>query len=108
MSASLRTAERSDALVVAIWIGAAFVIGALVTALTRASAMLTGCLLPVAAALLAIVYLMFFVAHVPENSTAPVFIPFAFICTVLGSVPGAFAGLPLRDLISRTKRSRAS
>ena len=107
MSASLPTFRGSNTLTVAIWIGVSFVIAALVTALTRASALLTGCLLPVAAAVLAVVYIMFFVAHVPQNSTAPVIVPFAFIWTVLGSVPGSFAGLSLRELITRFKRTRA-
>lgn len=107
MSVRLRSFRGSNTLAIAIWIGVAFVIAALVTALTRASATLIGCLLPVAAALFAIVYVMFFVAHIPQNSTAPIFIPLAFVWTALGSVPGSFAGLSLRGLITRFKRTQA-
>jgi len=101
MSASLRSFRGSNPLAIVIWIGVAFLIAALVTAVIRTSAILTGCLLPVAAALLAIVYVMFFVARIPQNSTAPVIVPFAFIWTILGSVPGSFAGSALRNLIEK-------
>jgi hypothetical protein len=96
----------SDSLIYAIWIGVPFVLAAMLTAFTRASAILIGCLLPVVALILAFAYLMFFVAHVPTNSTAPVIIPFAFICTTIGSLPGAVTGLSLRELVGRWKRTQ--
>jgi hypothetical protein len=97
----------SDALLLAIWIGVPFILAALMTGLFRVSAVLISCLLPIAAALLAYLYITFFVAPVASNSTAPVIIPFAFIFAVVGGVPGAFAGLSVRDMVSwRDRRAR--
>jgi len=90
---------------VVVWIAAAFAIAAAITGLTRASATVVGCLMPTAAALLAIIYVLFVVAAVASNSTAPVFIPFAAILTVAGSVPGAIFGQLLRKKLS-LKRTR--
>lgn len=97
----------SDALIYTIWIGIPFVVAAMLTSLTRASAILVGFLLPLGALVLAFIYLIFFVARVPTNSTAPIIIPFAFICTTIGSVPGVLTGLAVRELVCRLKRTRA-
>jgi hypothetical protein len=93
-------------LTTAIWLGASFVIAAAISGRTMTSAILTACLLPVAAVLLAIAYVELVAAPVPQNSTAPIIIPWALILTVLGSVPGSVAGWSLRDWLSDEKRRR--
>ena len=94
-------------LTVSIWIAASFVIAAAISGRTMASAILTACLLPVAAAVLAIAYATLIVAPVPQNSTAPIIIPWALILTILGSVPGSLAGLSLRDWLKDQKREES-
>jgi hypothetical protein len=91
-------------LTIAIWISASFVIAAAISGRTMTSAILTACLLPVAAVLLAAAYVEFVVAPVPGNSTAPIIIPLALLLTVLGSVPGSVAGWSLRERIRDNKK----
>ena len=88
-------------LAIVIWIAASFVIAAAISGRAMASAILTACLLPVAAVVLAIAYVEFVVAPIPQNSTAPISIPWALVLTVCGSIPGSVAGLSLREWISR-------
>lgn len=90
---------------IAIWIGFAFVLAALITSLTKAPPVPTGLLLPVPVGAAAIVYVMYFVPATASNSTAPVIIPFAFAWTLLGTLPGALIGPPLRDAFTRLRRS---
>jgi hypothetical protein len=90
-------------LAVPLWISTAFIIAALATGVGRVSVLAAACLLPVIATILAIVYVMFITAPIASNSTAPIIVPIAFIWTMLGSVPGSFAGLSLRNLLARSK-----
>ena len=86
-----------------IWIAASFVIAAAISGRTAVSAILTACMLPVAAVLLAIAYISFIVAPVPENSTAPIIIPWALVLTICGAVPGSVAGWSWRKWLSQRR-----
>jgi hypothetical protein len=86
-----------------LWIAGAFFISGGITAVTRTAPEVSGCLLPILAAVAPVIYLEFFIAHIPANSTAPVIVPFGFFWTAVGSVPGAFAGAWLRRALNRKK-----
>ena len=97
----------SDQILLALWIGVPFLIGMLITCLTKAPAILIASAMPVAAVAFAFIDLALFVAHTPENSTAPLIIPVSFLFGVVGGVPGVIAGLLLRWLTHRRNGKRA-
>jgi hypothetical protein len=98
----------SDTLVIALWIVGPFVVAALVTAFTRAPAILIAVLVSVAIVLLQITYIDFVVRQIAARSTVFAVIHLSSIRTVLGGVAGAFAGWPLRKIFSRSKRNSAN
>lgn len=76
----------------------AFGVSLALSTFTRVHPAAWGCLLPVAAT----VALILMVSFGPGGtSTSPVGIPFAFLFTAIGSIPGAFAGAGLRSLLYR-------
>lgn len=74
----------------------AFGISLALSAFTRVHPAAWGCLLPIAATVAVILMVSI---GAGGSSTSPVGIPFAFLFTALGSIPGAFAGAGLRSLL---------
>ena len=79
------------------WLAGSFLIAAAVSGRTMRSAVIAACAVPVAGVVAALAYLEFFVAAVPQNSTAPIILPWALALSILGGVPGAVAGWSARE-----------